>query len=230
MERVRQEEVGTGQHRISRRLFCCGVGFGMGSLLLVSCSRLERIVRKVGGDHVFKYPENADQIADFWDVFADRNFNADKAINSLKLTGTPDTRELPKGSETVYGSQNDLIQGVRFTVHDDRIVELHLTYARAVRVIVDDLSAHFPSAPRMPGTVGSISMPQTLALIAANTEPRVKMQGTPSNGRLTYAVRAMHTTDNGPTTYGNIELTAEANDPASNVGRDVWEIAFIKSA
>ena len=164
------------------------------------------------------YPENADQIAEFFDVFSNRGFTANDAIALFKITGKPRTTDKPDGSSVVYPEQNALIKEVRIDSNKDGLTEIHLTYSHTIKVDFDNLKDRI--APRYtappPGSVGFMSA-------AANMgPPPIFVSGTPSNGRQTYYFAA-----SGRTYIGKVTISAEDDGSNSSTGtKNVWEVSF----
>jgi len=206
--------------KTSRRKFCHDIlASGIG-LAFASCSKQEPAeILPEAKNYIFKYPENADEIADFYLVFDQKTFDTGSAVERLKITGTPETSPLLRGSRATYPAQNDLIKFVQLDTYDDGyLAELHLIYSRPIRVSFDRLKERLytPSAPIPPGSVGSFS------IYAANIEPPMRTLGTPSNGRQDYSFKAP--------SLGRVAVSAQfdPSDTSDNGTRDVWEVGFIK--
>jgi hypothetical protein len=204
----------------SRRAFCGNILAGGIGLALAACSKQKPVeIPPEAKNYIFKYPENADEVFDFYMVFDDKGFNAGSAIERLKITGTPEKSPLLRGSRATYPAQNDLIKYVQLDIYDDGyLAELHLIYSRPIKVSFRRLKERFytPSAPMPPGSVGSFS------IYAANIEPPMRIEGTPSNGRQDYSFKSP--------SLGRVAVSArfDSSDTSDDGIHDVWEVGFIK--
>jgi hypothetical protein len=205
----------------SRRIFCSRLLVGGAALILAACTRPGPEVNIPKRNYVFKYPENADEIADFFEIFSDRDFSADSAIQQLKITGKPENSNLPLGTRAIYPAQNDLIKSVQIDTQQGFLAGIRLFYTHPIEVSFGQLESRVTPhyAPHPPGVVGSIS------IYAANVEPPMRTEGTPSNGRQVYSFSA-----SGRTYMGRISVSAEADaSGGQQTGtHSVWEVGFIK--
>ncbi|MEP6848534.1 MAG: hypothetical protein ABI999_06740 [Acidobacteriota bacterium] len=169
------------------------------------------------------YPEDTDQIAEFFYVFSNRDYTVADAVAQLRISGKPRTTEKPDGvTSSIYPEQGALIKEVRIDSNKDGLMEIRLTYSHTIKVDFDDLKDRI--APRYsappPGSVGFMSAQPSAA--ANMGPPPILVNGTPSNGRQTYYFAA-----GGRTYIGRVTISAEDDGSNSSTGtKNVWEVTF----
>jgi hypothetical protein len=206
----------------SRRIFCGGLFTGGMGLALAACTRQSTPPDEPSRrDYVFKYPENADEIADFFEVFSEKECNVESLIERLKITGRPQDSNRSLGTTSMYPAQNDLIKNVRIDTQQGFLAGVRLFYNHSIAVSFDQVKTRITPqhASLPPGAVGSVS------LYAANIEPPMRIEGTPSNGRQEYSFSAA-----GRVLIGRVSMSAEADNsgPSETGTHNVWEVEFIK--
>ncbi|MEP7075280.1 MAG: hypothetical protein ABI878_05675 [Acidobacteriota bacterium] len=169
------------------------------------------------------YPENSDQIAEFFYVFSNRDFTAADAVAQLRIVSKPRTTETPNGGiSKVYPEQDALIKEVRIDSNKDGLMEIQLIYSHPIRVdfdhLKDRIAPHYSAPP--PGSVGFMSAQPSAA--ANMGPPPILVIGTPSNCRQTYYFAA-----SGRTYIGRVTISAEDDGSNSSTGtKNVWEVTF----
>ena len=210
----------------TRRAFCRDLAFGgLGLLAFSSCSVwTPRFLR---GKPILKYPENADEIADFWEFFAEPTFNADAAVKGLNINGNP--QEMNQGPDSVwttYPKQNELISSVRIDTHKGEIDELYIDYVRPFPVSFGRLDYLFGEPRNYGGPVGYLSGASTLAFQAlANRGPN-----SPRGPYfMSFGYSAKHQLSDGRLVKGRITVSADGDYKTDSGGmRNVQMIEYTK--
>lgn len=213
-----------GDNRWTRRTFLQALVLG-GAGLISACSMMPRQFRL--NKPVLKYPENADEIADFWDIFAEPGFNAEAAVKGLNITGQPE--DLEQGGESVtstYPKQNDLVSRVRIDQRNGEIDEMYLNYENPISVSLGRLEYLFGEPKNLGGPVGFLSM-LDVSVPVANRGPNPISRG-PYYMQFGFDTR--HTLPDGRLIKGRVGVSADG-DYSLNVGsktRNVNSIEFTK--
>ena len=195
-------------HPLSRRNFCRAAGLGAAGLILsqMSCT---------GGQRVLKYPESADEIADFWAIYAEPGFNAEAAISGLHITGEPEKLEQPPdGVWVTYPKQNDLVREVRLALHKDLLEEIYIYYVKPIDISFRRLESLFGRSRNYGGPVGKISAPGPMALLSNIDPSKPRPSGPYYSG---FGFEATHKRSDGSTVDGLI--TVSADDTSTSI---VW--------
>jgi hypothetical protein len=150
---------------ISRRTFCGIATFGITGLLAGAACKTRA--------KVLKYPENAEEIADFFEFFTDPAFNVDAAIKGLNLTGDPRVFDADKTwRRSTYPKQNDLIRDIELDTDPVELTSIYIRYDRLVQVSLGRLEGLFGGSKNFGGQVGRLYSDRFLSTIqASNIDP-----------------------------------------------------------
>lgn len=211
----------------SRRIFCRNLLIGgTGAVLMSSCSVLNG--RFLRGKPVLKFPENADEIVDFWEFFAEPDFTPDAAVKRLDLTGKPD--EMKQSEDSVwatYPKQNDLIESVRIDAYKGQIDEMYINYSKPLQISLGRLEYLFGEPRNYGGPVGFISgLTMSFSEVAANRGPN--SPSTPYY--MGFGFEAKHVLPDGRTVMGTITVSADGDfsiEKGSKT-RNVTSVEFTK--
>lgn len=151
-----------GQTNISRRTFC-GMALLAPAVLSIASSCEKRI-------KVFKYPENAEEIADFNEFFTAPDMTEAEIIKRLNITGEPKITDLPTGyGYKTFSQQSELISRVEFHTYKTELNGLWIKYAKPVPVSMGRLSGLLGAPAERGMVVGKLEFDPRL--VAANVAP-----------------------------------------------------------
>ena len=144
------------EHATSRRAFLRLGAFGLvGATLAGGC---------VPRQKVLKYPESAEDIADFFEFFTAPTFDVPAAIKGLNITGEPEVfYSTPNWRRSTYKKQNDLIRAIEFGTDSTELTSIYIYYDRPITVSLGRLEGLCGSAERL----GSVLLGTILPIIPA---------------------------------------------------------------
>ena len=144
------------QQANSRRVFLRFAAFGVvGATLASGC---------VPRQKVLKYPESAEDIADFFEYFTAPTFDVQSALKGLNITGEP--KVFDAGSSwrrSTYPKQNDLIREIELGTDPTELTSIYIYYERPITVSLGRLEGLCGSAKRYGGMVVGTIMPMVSA-------------------------------------------------------------------
>ena len=110
---------------------------------------------------VLKYPESAEDIADFFEFFTAPTFDVQAAIKGLNITGEPEVfYSTPNWRRSTYKKQNDLIREIEFGTDPTELTSIYIYYDRPITVSLGRLEGLCGSAKRYGSVlVGTILPP-----------------------------------------------------------------------
>lgn len=191
----------------SRRAFCQSTVVGVLAIVTgISCDKRVK---------VFKYPENAEEIADFNEFFVAPDMTESELVRRLNITGTPKVSDAINGyGYKTWSQQNDLIKKVEFGYYNDGLNGLELQYANPVAVSMGRL-AGLLGAPAPQGVyVGrNKTVPDALSVIAANVPSGQTPGPAPEQSSFRYRPKVSHPNNDG---FGS-EVTVDTDGRDSNV-------------
>ena len=192
---------------LSRRAFCHG-SF-MGALAILTGVSCEKRVK------VFKYPENAEEIADFNEFFVASDMTESELISRLNITGTPKLSEpINPWMYKTWPQQNELIKKIVFNVDKDGLRGVDLSYGNPVAVSMGRLAGLLGSPAPQGVYVGeNIKEPHTVSMIAANVPYGQTPGPTPKQTSFRYRPTVSHPSGDGFAS----EVTVHTDGRDSNV-------------
>ena len=139
----------TGSRRDFLRLGALGI---VGATLAGACASRQKVL---------KYPESAEDIANFFEFFTAPTFDVQAAIKGLNITGEPEVfYSTPNWRRSTYKKQNDLIREIEFGTDPTELTSIYIYYDRPITVSLGRLEGLCGSAKRYGSVlVGTILPP-----------------------------------------------------------------------
>ena len=137
----------------SRRAFLrIAISGLVGATLALGCASRQKVL---------KYPESAEDIADFFEFFTAPSFDVQAAIKGLNITGEPEVfYSTPNWRRSTYKKQNDLIREIEFGTDPTELTSIYIYYDRPITVSLGRLEGLCGSAKRYGSVlVGTILPP-----------------------------------------------------------------------
>ena len=155
----------------SRRAFLRLGAFGfVGATLASGC---------VPRQKVLKYPESAEEIADFFEFFTSPTFDVQAAIKGLNITGEPKVFDASANwRRSTYPKQNDLIRSIELGSDPTELTSMYIYYERPVTVSLGRLEGLCGKAKRhsnvLVGTIMPMISPVSIFLTNYNAPAPVR--------------------------------------------------------
>ncbi len=145
------------EHATSRRAFLRLAAFGIvGATLTGACASRQKVL---------KYPESAEDIADFFEFFTAPSFDVQAAIKGLNITGEPKVFDASANwRRSTYPKQNDLIREIELGTNPAELTSMYIYYERPITVSLGRLEGLCGSAKRYGSMVVGTIMPMMSAV------------------------------------------------------------------
>lgn len=145
------------EHANSRRAFLRLGAFGIvGATLAGGCIPRQKVL---------KYPESAEEIADFFEFFTAPSFDVQAAIKGLNITGEPKVFDASANwRRSTYPKQNDLVREIELDTDPIELTSIYIYYERPVTVSLGRLEGLCGTAKRHSNVLVGTIMPTMSAV------------------------------------------------------------------
>lgn len=162
-----------GRDAISRRSFC-GAAIAAFGIAAIGASCKQRV-------KVLKYPENAEEVADLFELFTDRDFSFEAAKAGLKITGEPRSFDSSENwRRNTFPKQNELIREIELGTSKGELSSMYIYYQDAIEVSLRRLESLLGTAKRYDNhMVGKADLVQSDSIAALTN----RMPNSPPDNR-----------------------------------------------